>query len=126
MATRSPITKQKGEALFRKWKEEEKTRKKNAELVAKAGKVRDELLTRTCAQITLTSRPTKFCVPLEARHFFFHYEDKRLTVWHMQEADENDDDELDLMIDGVILTQEYEVESLMPFLLDFLSKNSVD
>ena len=61
------------------------------------------------------------CSPRGKPHFFFHYEDKRLTVWHMQEADGNDDDEFDLMIDGVILTQEYEVESLCLFCL-ILSK----
>ena len=115
------LNKEDGRRLFKAWNQEQQAKKKEAELVAKATRVKDELLDTSCSQLTLLSPRTACRVLVYDQHFFLNYVASKLTVWHMSE-----DDYDSFSVESVVLSEEKEVMDLLPFLVDFIKKHTHD
>ena len=116
-----------GRVLFKSWIDDQISKhkkelsdQKEKALVAKAEKVKEELMETSCSYIKITHPPTDLRVIINDKHFFVHFQENCLTIWSM---DEPCHESKNTCIRDVLLQEEKTISELPSFLIQFMKEH---
>lgn len=95
--------------------------KKERERVAKATKVKDELMEFSFYELKIEEDESSLAYFKEVKYYFLCFKDGWLTVWDLRE----NAGELGLYPGDVLMDKEMTVEDLMPFLISLLKEKRI-